>query len=50
MRRERVSESHRNLIFEAARKYVSAETRAGARSERNPNAIIVFIPSFSDLP
>jgi hypothetical protein len=50
MRRERVGESRRTRVFEAAGKNVSAETRAGARSERNPNAIFAFIPGFSDLP
>ena len=50
MRRERVGESRRNRVFEAAGENVSAETRAGDRSERNPNVIFAFIPSFSDLP
>ena len=50
MRRERVGESHRNRVIEAAGKNVSAETRADARSELNPNAMFAFKPSFSDLP
>ena len=50
MRRERVDENRRARVFEAAGKHVPAETRAEARSERNPNAIFAFIPSFSDLP
>jgi hypothetical protein len=50
MRRERVGESRQTRVFEVAGKNVSAETRTGARSERNPNAIVAFIPSFSDLP
>jgi hypothetical protein len=50
MRSQRVGESRRTRVFEAAGKSVSAETRAGARSERNPNAIVAFIPGFSDLP
>ena len=50
MRSQRAGESRRTRVFEAARKNVSAETLADARSERNPNAIVAFIPSFSDLP
>jgi hypothetical protein len=46
----RVGESRRTRVFEPAGKNVSAETCADARSERNPNAISAFIPSFSDLP
>ena len=50
MRRERVGEIRRNRVFEAAGEDNSAETRAVARSERNPKLIFAFIPSFSDLP
>jgi hypothetical protein len=50
MRREGVGETRRMRVFEAQSANVSAETRAAAQSERNPDAIIAFIPSFSDLP
>ncbi len=50
MRRERVGESRRIRVFQAAGKNVSTETRANARLEGNPDAIFAFIPGFLDLP
>lgn len=50
MLRERVGEIRRIRIFEATALKISAETRADAKFERNPVAISVFIPSFSDVP
>lgn len=50
MHRERVSEIHRKRDFEATELKVAAETRDCAGPKRNPIAISVFIPSFSDVP
>jgi hypothetical protein len=50
MRREGVGERCRIWIFEAATRKIPAETCGDADLERNPIAISVFIPSFSDVP
>ena len=50
MHRERVGEIHRKRDFEATELKVAAETRDCAGLKRNPIAISVFIPSFSDVP
>jgi hypothetical protein len=50
MRRECGGEGRQIRVFEVAGRNVCAEMRAGARSERNPNAIFAFIRTFSDLP
>jgi hypothetical protein len=50
MHRERVGEIHRKRDFEATELRVAAETRDCADLKRNPIAISVFIPSFSDVP
>jgi hypothetical protein len=50
MRRGGVGANRQTRGLEALGTEISAETRASARSERNPIAISVFIPSFSDVP
>jgi len=50
MHRKRVSEIQRKRDFEAAELKIPAETRDCAGLKRNPIAISVFIPSFSDVP
>jgi type IV secretory pathway TrbF-like protein len=49
MHRERVGEIHRKRVFEAATVKIAAKPRDCADLKRNPIAIPVFIPSFSDV-
>ena len=50
MHRERVGEIHRKREFGAAELKIPAKPRDSAGLKRNPFAISVFIPSFSDVP
>jgi hypothetical protein len=50
MHRERVGKIRRRRVFEATTVRIAAETRDRADLKRNPVAIAVFIPSFSDVP
>ena len=50
MHRKRVGEIHRKRDFEAAALKIAAETRDCVGPKRNPIAVSVFIPSFSDVP
>jgi hypothetical protein len=50
MRRESVGERRRTRGWAAIKTRVAAETRVGARVNRNPIAISAFILSFSDVP
>ncbi len=50
MHRKRVGEIDRKRGLEAAELKIAAETRDCAGLKRNPIAISVFIPSFSDVP
>ena len=50
MHRESVGEIHRKRDFEATELKVAAEIRDCAGLKRNPIAISVFIPDFSDVP
>ena len=50
MRRTSVGAICQNCGFEAAEVKIAAETRDCVGRKRNPIAISVFIPSFSDVP
>jgi hypothetical protein len=50
MHRTRVGEIHRKRGFDATELKIPVETRDCADPKRNPIAISVFIPSFSDVP
>lgn len=50
MRRERVGEIRRKHAFEATTVKIAAETRDCADPKRNPVAISLLTPSFSDVP
>ena len=50
MHKSRVGEIHRKRAFEAAEVKMAAETRDCVGPKRNPTAISVFMPSFSDVP
>ena len=50
MHRQRVGEIHRKRDFEAAELTITSQRRDCADLKRNPIAISVFIPSFSDVP
>lgn len=50
MRRKGLGETRRMRVFEAQSVNVPAETRACPDQQPIPNAISVFIISFSDVP
>jgi len=50
MYRERVGEIHRKRGFAGTKPKIAAKTRDRTGPKRNPIAISVFIPGFSDVP